>query len=301
MNISGHALTVSIAICHDYIVSNELLRLALYSDMSVEKTIVRLARLASALAECSRGLAAECKVLDNDIGTTTNPTPFFPQPTSIPPPESEEGDQFPRLEYLGFFDVDDEFEEKFSDPTPLQTRSLFVANMNHEGKTVKVLVKFTRRYGEKGHRCLAQKGLAPELYHCIPVVGNVFMVVIELLKGNRLSTKADHSVSNSVFEDLKRVLVELGTANLVHGDLRADNIIIDESGTRAKVSDFDWVGQDSKARYPASINKTDLGDEWHKDVDVYAVMKKEHDGFAVFDILKPKYGKLDGEDEKRFY
>ena len=104
-------------------------------------------------------------------------------------------------------------------------------------------------------RIWPQKGLAPELYYCILVVGDVFTVMMmEHLKGSRL-THTKTPVTDSVFEDLEKTLVESGNAKLVHGNQRAD-IIADELGMHAKkVIDFDWsvlakiARQDTRSRY----------------------------------------------------
>ena len=62
MSMSGHVLIISIAICHDYIIVDEVLRLALCDDVHAGATIMRLARIASVLAECSIGLDEDYKM-----------------------------------------------------------------------------------------------------------------------------------------------------------------------------------------------------------------------------------------------
>ena len=48
--------------------------------------------------------------------------------------------------------------------------------------------------------------------------------------------------------------------NLVHGDLRDTNILVQEEGERLSIQliDFDWGGVEGEVRYPSAINCIDF-------------------------------------------
>lgn len=288
--MSGHVLIISIAICHDYIMVNEVLRLALRDEVHSGVTIMRLARIASALAECSYSLNEEYQKLPDSKDLYESRHAFFPQPTRV-------GDDGPwsALKFKQFVERSTgELKNNFSNPTASQTRSLYLADLTLEGQTVEVLVKFARTYNKDAHNCLAAEGLAPKLHYCGPVKGGVIMVVMEYVKGAELGSCEKDSCAWSVFDDLRKALVLLDEANIVHGDIRANNIIIDESKEHAKVIDFDWAGEHDKARYPEWVN-TRVKREWHEEVKSRAVMKKKHDEFAVTKALEDRIKGLDVE------
>ena len=74
----------------------------------------------------------------------------------------------------------------------------------------------------------------------------------------------------------------------VHGDLRAPNIVVEDPAA-AKVIDFDWAAKRDEGFYPDTINITDLHAEWHQDVGPMKKMRLEHDRFAIFKVLRPKF------------
>lgn len=290
--MSGHVLIISIAICHDYIMVNEVLRLALCDEMHAGATIMRLARIASALAECSNSLDVEYKKLANSTELHQSRHPFFPQPTPV-----DDDGSWPTLKFKRFVDpASGKPKKNFSNPTPAQMRCLYLADLTLDTQQVEVLVKFARAYNKDAHDCLAAKNLAPKLHYCGPVKGGVIMVVMEYVKGAELGSCEKNSCARSVFDDLQEALALLGEANLVHGDMRANNIMIDESKEHAKVIDFDWAGEHDKARYPERVNNSvKARGEWHEQVASRAVMKKEHDKFAVLEALKGRVEGLDSE------
>lgn len=172
-------------------------------------------------------------------------------------------------------------------------RSLYIADLTLDHRQIEVLVKFARAYNKDAHICLAAEGLAPKLHYCSPVMGGVIMIVMEYVKGTQLASCDDKSCAPSVSEDIKNALTLLDEAGLVHGDMRANNIIIDEAKEHAMVIDFDWAGKHDKGRYPERVNSR-LKEEWHEEVKCCAVMKKEHDQFAAMRALKDKIKDPDG-------
>ena len=149
-----------------------------------------------------------------------------------------------------------------------------------------------KRYNKEAHEHLTDKGLAPKLFLCQHIIGNLIVVVTERVRGKPLNLlygllAADSQLS--IFNGLKRAITELGNKGLVHGDLRAPNIMVESDPAAAKVIDFDWAAKHDEGYYPDTINTDALHAEWHRDVGPMKRMKLEHDRFAVFEVLTPRF------------
>ena len=207
--------------------------------------------------------------------------PFFPDPTCDLP-----GSKLPELDYCGILDRSNNIVKYYDNPTRREMRCLFIAKMDGSKD---VVVKFPSRYGKEAHELLASKGLAPKLHYCLPVVGGLYMIVMDRVEGRLLDAYKGKRLDESVFAELDAAVSTLSEAGLVHGDLRDVNIIIDPTGKHAKVIDFDWAFEESDGEYPDTANKEELAEQWHPDVDRSAKMKTEHDHYALHNVLKPKY------------
>lgn len=154
-------------------------------------------------------------------------------------------------------------------------RSLFRATYGNE----EVLVKFCDRYHGGSHTIVAQANLAPELFFCEQIQGDVFMVITKFINGQDAHFRFEHRVlPEEIMNDVRSAIKQLHNAGLVFGDLRRPNIMIEKRPDRehALLIDFEWVGQDGQARYPALLN--DSGEiKWPIEVKPHAIMKKEHD------------------------
>ncbi|KAF9472016.1 hypothetical protein BDN70DRAFT_819266 [Pholiota conissans] len=156
------------------------------------------------------------------------------------------------------------------------------------------VVKFAKRYGKAVHECLAREQLAPKLFICQRVIGNMIVVVMEraigqpldfMLRFGRLDIDA-----RLIFECLKGAVSALKREGLVHGDIRARNIVVDEYSQGAlKIVDFDWATKDGEGFYPDTINMEELSKQWHRDVGPMKKIKMEHDKYAVFNVLGREY------------
>ena len=279
--LDEHYLTISIAITPSRVVVDEVLKLELRDSVNRGKTIRQLARAGSAVASCSDALFTYYQRVgtrhDTDLVRVC-----FPNPTHDSP------DVAPGLEYKGFLSRYYSVVSEFSDPSPLQMRSIFVAEVKNDKNDGNRLVKFTTAYCAEAHRILAEKGLAPKLYHCGRVVGDMFMVVMEHLSDyKRLEDfETRGRLANTLIEDLQRALHELHSQGFVHGDFRAANIMVSPKADHAKVIDFDWAAKEDEGRYCESINKEELHYEWHEEVNAGKPMKKEHDDRALEIILR---------------
>jgi hypothetical protein len=269
-------------------VVDNILQLDLRDSIKRAKTIQQLARVASALVECSKALDDEYQQLALHPESRHPLHPCFPRPTLHPLNDSNV--QLPKLKFKGRLSRDNQLIEKLLRPTPYDMRSLLVASMGEGNDGASVVVKFVDNYGKEAHEILAKENVAPKLYSCQRVLGDVFMVVMEHLEGWQPMDKFKRGeLSHSVFEDIEKALKKLGENNYVHGDLRAINIMIDAAKQHAQIVDFDWVAKEGKGKYPLTINKVELKSEWHPDVYGGGEMMKAHDEYALNYVLKPKY------------
>ncbi|TBU21455.1 hypothetical protein BD311DRAFT_678300, partial [Dichomitus squalens] len=148
------------------------------------------------------------------------------------------------------------------------------------GTSVEVAVKFTARYGVAAHELLAKQGLAPILYACRPVLGDLYMVVMEFVSGKTAWNMIEscEQIPHPVWADVQKAIEALHEKDLVFGDLRLPNIMCvptESGGMRAKLVDFDWAGIHGKDRYPTTMN-AQLKD-WAPGMDRYEIMLKDHD------------------------
>lgn len=85
---------------------------------------------------------------------------------------------------------------------------LFDASYNEE----KVVVKFVRdRYGDEGHRFLADKNLAPKYLRCEHLVGGWYVVVMEKVEGRLLN-----ALDLSIKEALNCAVQEMHMNHTIH-------------------------------------------------------------------------------------
>ncbi|TBU41190.1 hypothetical protein BD309DRAFT_868775, partial [Dichomitus squalens] len=183
-------------------------------------------------------------------------------------------------------------EHLFPSPTPLDVRSaMYIATLqvpaasgavesSSVGTSVEVAVKFTARYGVAAHELLAKQGLAPILYACRPVLGDLYMVVMEFVSGKTAWNMIElcEQIPHPVWADVQKAIGALHEKDLVFGDLRLPNIMCvptESGGMRAKLVDFDWAGIHGKDRYPTTMN-AQLKD-WAPGMDRYEIMLKDHD------------------------
>ncbi|MDO9014574.1 MAG: hypothetical protein Q7U84_07340 [Polynucleobacter sp.] len=152
------------------------------------------------------------------------------------------------------------------------TRLVFIATRDDDG--VSVVVKFSRRYSEKGHRLCAASGLAPQLYAFQPLPGRWKMIVMEHLEGFKCVD--DSSLINvlpSALERMKEALEVLHSADLVHGDFRVSNVMCNRAA-EVRIIDFDWCGEENKDCYPPLMNPSI---PWPQGAASLAPLNKQHD------------------------
>jgi hypothetical protein len=111
------------------------------------------------------------------------------------------------------------------------------------------VVKFTRQYGKRAHEIMAEAGLALELLYCAWERSLVHWVVV--MKYCAPEPRAVPSAEGIV--QLQEGLQELHRQNLVHGDVREPNILVESTG-HPRLIDFEWSHEVGTARYPVQLN-----------------------------------------------
>ncbi|KZT06283.1 uncharacterized protein LAESUDRAFT_628715, partial [Laetiporus sulphureus 93-53] len=128
-----------------------------------------------------------------------------------------------------------------------------------------VVVKLVNdSYGEEVHQLLARHNLAPALYGYARPEGAPAAYVMEYLDENwrslfdLLRRDSSRPFHQAIYASLQRALDLLKEENLVHGDLRSNNIMvrITDGEPQIKIIDYDWAGKAGQVRYPAARNES---------------------------------------------
>ena len=278
LSMAGNRLEVSTAVFTDAVYADKLLSLDLCLGPHGPDNVLRVARLFTAIDECSERLRELYSGLERLPRMLFGV--MYPSPTADPP-----GSAIPQLEFFCKLDR--------VDGTPLSEvdednarHGIYLARMpsidpTGDASTKIVFVKFTAKYNEVAHRLLAEHDppLAPILYHCVRVIGGLYMVVMECMSNTKTlhgffasSPPSPLPDASAVRRDLTKALGLLHERNFVFGDLRPLNILYSPEDNRAFLVDFDGVGKHREDRYSPCLN-TELG----LGVDRWQVMEKSHD------------------------
>ncbi|THG95286.1 hypothetical protein EW145_g7986 [Phellinidium pouzarii] len=262
------ALSIYSALLLERVVVNNLLTLNLAQYVDRDVVVLKIARIHSVLKECALLIKTENDQIVDQVVPGNPPRRYFPDPTSNPPSNLT---PLPKLTYRGGLHHENK---------------LFI--IQHNISSIRCLYAadpLPDWYNETAHKLLAEVKLAPKLYFFQRMIGDRYMVVMERLEGlpmSLYSTRAFKTkLERSVFDDIESALTILHAKCIVHGDLRAENIIIDPERKHAKVVDFGWAGKSGKARYPATINEVQFKTEWDFDVNPGGIMDRSHGRFAL--------------------
>ena len=156
--------------------------------------------------------------------------------------------------------------------TETVTRNVFAAIIEDDTHPdLRIIVKFAKTYSVEVHNFYYNLIVAPQLYSC-QSIGPYFMVVMEQLEGTILAEISSLSIQEaqqieSVFlccmvyvltiKVIQKAVNKAVSEGLVHGDLRAPNILITNDGP--KIIDFDWSGKEGEVRYPIDLS---MSNEW---------------------------------------
>jgi hypothetical protein len=155
----------------------------------------------------------------------------------------------------------------------------------------KLVVKFTRRFGTDVHQWLQDNELAPVLYCDYALPGGWTMIAMEYSDWTPIHS-LDHrripvETKINTVRSVKKALDVLKMKNMVHGDLRMNNILLANNGSAVKIIDFEFSGctaGPTPARYPPFLNKS--GEiEWAPGVRCDGPLATEHDHFLYLKIF----------------
>ncbi|KAL5524756.1 hypothetical protein ACEPAF_9902 [Sanghuangporus sanghuang] len=275
IGLAGSRLEISTAVFTDGIYSDKLLSEDFYIDAWQSETVLRVGRIFKALSLAIAELREYYEPFSEGLEMEATIAHVYPDPLPC------EGYHIPRLTYIGKLSHGGGLLDKNNKEAVRLERpyALYRARMIQDGSDdeVDVVVKFTVRYHEQAHRILEQKELAPRLHFCIPLVGDMYMVIMDYIENTSLYLVKPED-PEKVLSDVKTAVDLLHAQDLVFGDLRVQNIILKPKG-KAMLIDFDWVGKHNVDRYPASWNK-DAG-KWSPSVDRRVLMDKAHDTFML--------------------
>lgn len=165
---------------------------------------------------------------------------------------------------------------------PLFYGTITNQDLSHKPVAIKLVYDElgTHHYGVRVHKLLAISGYAPEFLGCSPRLEEAPVAyVMERLPENwitlfDLKEKAqwqhllEQDVREAIGRTLKNILALLHEHGAVHGDFRANNIMIELDSSKSnlqtpadaarkvnvKVVDFDWAGQAGEVFYPPCLN-----------------------------------------------
>ncbi|KAG9217932.1 hypothetical protein CCMSSC00406_0008573 [Pleurotus cornucopiae] len=168
------------------------------------------------------------------------------------------------------------------EPSSFPERLIFSALLTRDqaspiAQPERVFVKLVDRrpYGAQVHSYLATKGYAPHLHgykilqgaptaYVMEYLGHPWVSLFDLSQREDFSAKIPSSAMDRIKGAVCTVLQALESGQLVHGDLRPNNIMVkldvdgrleDVDGVRLKIVDFDWAGQVGTVKYPLSRNE----------------------------------------------
>ena len=165
-------------------------------------------------------------------------------------------------------------------------KAVFKAHAVTDDRTVDqdVAVKFTSKYCREAHELLADHDppFAPKLLFCEKMadVGGLWVVVMDYVESHAAAADPSTAATEKVKmkAEVGKAIQVLHDAGFVFGDLRDPNII-QASSEKMFLVDFDWAGREGEARYPATINMTDI--VWGEGTVRCGLVKKEHDLFML--------------------
>ncbi|KAF8548570.1 hypothetical protein OG21DRAFT_1448999 [Imleria badia] len=127
--------------------------------------------------------------------------------------------------------------------------------------TIRICIKFARRYSKEAHLHCAGLGFAPKLRGFEVLPGGWYMIVMDHLVGYDVLADLPHThrLPRSAVEAIGTQLKTLHARQMVHGDIRDTNVLVKKDNrTKLMLVDFDWAGVEGVVRYPPYVNYTDI-------------------------------------------
>ena len=267
----GTCIEIWSAVFIDGVFIDKLFSQEFYLDAFQAKSVLRLGRICSALKHCYLKLKQHYRMID--LKVVPSDEHLYPRPLPI-----EGFGVIPKLKYTGKLSHNGTcipvVQEPDDDPEARRERpyAIYRAKLAKGDVEVEVVVKFTTRYNADAHNLLHGQGLAPELHYFARLVGDHYMVVADYVDSAPLSNCPKQENYLDILKQVERALDLLHGNDLVFGDLRPENILLDPR-KGVKLIDFDFVGTHGVDRYPASFNTTIQP----KGVERHGIMDKKHD------------------------
>jgi hypothetical protein len=201
-----------------------------------------------------------------------NLTEFYERlPTAVPPEEEIEQLKYP---YPRDFKVGAEA-ARFTYDGQVGEKLVFLAHVTSAAGGLQagqqIIVKFAKTYSPEVHqRCYDHEQSAPRLYAHAQLVNGWHMVVMERVAGRGFGARQEEA---ALQQRLRSVVQHLHAGGFVHGDLRANNVLVE--GGRVCLLDFDWSGPAGQQLYPAFMNHTQI--DWPEAASDGKPLEFEHD------------------------
>ena len=155
----------------------------------------------------------------------------------------------------------------------LEKRTFLFKGRTNLGQSI--CIKFVHRYGEDVHKWCAEHGFAPKLIGSEVLPGGWIMVIMELLDESWILL-ADTPDRGKLKPAIHEAIVRLHQKDMVHGDIRSTNIMVNVEKDMFMLVDYDWAGVMDKVKYPEFIN-TDPALRRPLDVRYDAFILPQHD------------------------
>jgi serine/threonine protein kinase len=133
---------------------------------------------------------------------------------------------------------------------------------------------------------------SPQYYYtfledCIPVVdekpdkySQLVIIRYPFIPGNHLPGNSDAILA--AIQSLHR----MHSMNIVHGDVKAGNIIFAEEANKSCMIDFCFSGVEGEAVYPSNYRREIEDGARHPEAEPLAVIRREHDIFGFKRVLE---------------
>ena len=156
--------------------------------------------------------------------------------------------------------------------SPLSTQPVFLADAvprEDPQSPIRCVVKFTRQYGDEGHKLMESEGVAAKLLFCEFEVGMGLWVVVT----HYYECEEDAVPSEEGIAKLRQGLRKFHDAGFVHGDIRSPNVLVG-ADRRPLLIDFDWSCKVGVARYPIQLN---MNLKWPEGTREGGLIETRHD------------------------
>ncbi|KAK7032247.1 hypothetical protein VNI00_013205 [Paramarasmius palmivorus] len=192
----------------------------LSTHSSYERVRDQIASSLDAFVECVGTIGEHYRKLDAEGNAKTS---------------HQQASQARRFPYLTSYEIDTRkihvtFTERLYD-----SKRLFRV-IDDSQASCEYVVKFSKRYSEDAHRFLASKGFAPKLLQCKLIPGGWFAVLMERSAYTLFNDFCGYR--ELVKQKLTEAIQLLHGNELVHGDIRSINLLVDEGSLSLVTSKY---------------------------------------------------------------